>query len=175
MRAVVAFSVLLALCAVVLSVTASAQPPPPGHESFIIMFNDSSCTQHLRTERIRMNSSATRCEPEELRTHNLSTIFQCDTNHASNVTTLKQQVYNDTLMCDNTPIISLTSTATAHTCAPIQVAYEGQKATVYGHIDCAPENATSTSATQATLNLKAAAASMAAERPRSLLSRLLGQ
>jgi len=112
MRAVAVFCVLLALCALALCVSAQ----PPRHESIIIMFNDSSCTQHLRTERVMQPSSA-KCEPEEFRGHNMSTVFECDTDVSTNITKLMQNVYNGTENCDNTAIISLSSTATAHTLA----------------------------------------------------------
>jgi len=135
MRAVVVVLVFLGLCT--LAMTVSAQPR---HESIIIMFNDTACTHHLRTERVPEPSS-TKCEPEEFRTHNMSTVFECDS--TNNVTHLIQQVYNNTLKCDNTPVVSVTSAAAAHSCAPISVTYEGQKALVYGHIECAPPNMTS--------------------------------
>jgi len=152
MRAVVAFCVFMALAAFVLQ---AVNAQPPRHESIIIMYNDSACTQHLRTERIPLPSS-TKCEVEEFRMHNMSSVFECDT--ANNVTHLIQQVYNNTLMCDNTPVVAITSAAPAHTCAAISVTYEGQKSLVYGHVECAPPNMTNS--IEAAFNIKTAAASV---------------
>lgn len=45
--------------------------------------------------------------------------------------------YNNTDACDNTPVFSFTSTAPEHSCAAISVVFEGQKANLYGHIECA--------------------------------------
>ena len=152
MRAASLFVVFLALAACALSVSAQ---PPPRHESIIILFNDSACTQHLRTERV-WEPPSSKCEPEEGRMGNFSAIFECTT--TSNVTHLTQEVYNNTLSCDNTPIVTLTSAAAAHTCAPIAVSYEGQKAQVYGHIDCAPSNSSSPTFDDRLLALRQAAA-----------------
>ena len=152
MRAVSFFVLFLVLAAVVLSV-ASAQPPPPRHQSIIIMFNDSACTQHLRTERV-FEPPSNKCEVEEGRGMNFSSIFECTT--MNNMTSLMQEVFNGTEKCDTTPIISLASSATAHTCAPIAVTYEGVKAQVYGHIDCAPSNTSRAAAFDDLLSLRGA-------------------
>jgi len=137
MRSVYVFVAVMALVALALSVSAQ---PPPRHESIIILFNDSACTQHVRTERV-MEPSSNKCEVDQGPRGNFSNIFECDT--VNNVTRLIQQVYNGTVSCDNTPIIAMASAAPAHTCAPIAVTFEGQKAQLYGHVECAPENMTS--------------------------------
>ena len=140
MRASVVFLCVMVVAALGLCVVSvSAQPPPPQHESLVILFNDSSCTQHIRTERIPEPSS-TACQPERYRERNMSAIFTCTS--VNNVTTLAQSLFNDTTTCSGTPIESMTSTAPEHTCAAINVQYEGMKATLYGHIECAPPNAT---------------------------------
>ena len=171
MRAVAAFCVFLALAALVLSVSAQ---PPPHRESLVIMYNDSACTHHLRTERIALPSS-TKCEPEEFRTHNMSTVFECSTDMTTNVTTLVQNVYNATLMCDNTAVVQLSSTGAAHSCATIQVTYEGMKATVYGHIECAPQH-NQTTAVESAFAIKGAAFSVPAPvaQPKSFLATIFG-
>jgi len=137
MRSIYIFVAVMALFAVALSVSAQ---PPPRHESIIILFNDSMCTQHVRTDRV-MEPSSNKCEVETGPRGNFSNIFQCDT--ANNVTKLVQQFYNGTVSCDNTPIIAMVSSAPAHTCAPVSVTFEGTKAMLYGFVDCAPENMTS--------------------------------
>jgi len=136
MRAASMFVCVLVVLAMALFVSAQ---PPPRHESIIILFNDSACTQHLRTERSFLNSS-TRCEPERGPGFNRSEVFQCDS--VNNVTKLTENIYNNTETCDNTPIVTMTSSAPEHSCAPIAVTFEGQKAMIYGHIECAPENLT---------------------------------
>jgi len=172
MRSVCFFVAFLALVALALSVSAQ---PPPRHESIIILFNDSACTQHLRTERV-FEQPSTKCEPEETPRGNFSNIFECDT--ANNVTHLINQVYNNTLACDNTPIVAMTSAAPAHTCAAISVTFEGQKALLYGHVECAPPNMTSTFESMMGIRQAAAAAVARSHEPqesvRSIWSRIFG-
>jgi len=131
MRAV--FVLLLAIVAVAFFAPMVSAQPPPRNGSFIAFFNDSACTHHIRNEEIPLPSSS-KCVPEHFRRHNESTIFECVT--ANNQTDLTWNIYNDTAACDNTALISYSSSAPAHTCAPIQLSFEGQAFTAYGHVRC---------------------------------------
>jgi len=111
----------------------TAQPPPPRNGSVIAFYNDTACAHHIHNMEVFLPSS-TKCVPEHYRHHNESAIFECTT--ANNQTDLTFQFYNSTAACDNTALISYTSSAAAHTCAAITVTVEGYKATVYGHIRC---------------------------------------
>ena len=142
MRAV--FVLLLAIVALAfVAPLVSAQPPPPRNGSFINFFNDSTCHHHIHTELIPLPSS-TKCVPEHFRHHNESTVFECST--ANNQTDLTWNVYNATAQCDNTAIISYSSSAPSRTCAPIQLTFEGQAFTAYGHIRCEDERESALSA-----------------------------
>ena len=140
MRAV--FVVLLAFVAVGLlapKVTAQPPPPPPHHNgSHIAFFNDSDCTHHIHSVELPLPSS-TQCVPEHFHHHNASATFQCDT--ADNKTALSFVAYNNTAGCDNAPVLSWQSNAAAQTCAPITVTFEGSTSTLYGHIRCEGERA----------------------------------
>ena len=132
MRAV--FVLLLAVVALsFFAPTASAQR---GNFSFVNFFNDSACTHHIRTEVIPLPSS-TKCVPEHFRHHNESTIFQCTT--ANNQTAMSLSFYNGTASCDNTALLTYTSTAPARSCAEIDITVEGQAFTAYGHVRCEDE------------------------------------
>jgi len=150
MRAV--FVVLLALVALTFLVPhVTAQPPPPRNGSVIAFYNDSTCTHHIHNMEVFLPSS-TKCVPEHFRHHNESAIFECTT--ANNQTDLSFQFYNSTAACDNTAVISYTSTAAAHTCAAITVNVEGVTATIYGHIRCEePRDTTLTAAINAARQL----------------------
>jgi len=167
MRATVFFCVFLALAAFLLAAV-SAQPPR--REAIIILFNDSACTQHIRTERV-FQPNTTKCEAEPERERNMSSVFECDTD-MNNVTHLIENVYNNTLACDNTAVFSLTSTAPAHSCAQITAVFEGDKRALYGHVECAPPNATS--AAKAGVNLLSATKAVGPMKvaPKSWIQRL---
>jgi beta-mannanase len=61
-------------------------------------------------------------------------VFECVT--ANNQTDLTLQFYNGTAACDNTALVTYTSSAASHTCAEIDLTFEGQTYTAYGHIRC---------------------------------------
>jgi len=137
MRAV--FVLLLAgLALAFLAPMVTAQAPPPRNGSHIAFFNDSDCTHHIHNMEVALHSSS-KCVPEHFRHHNESAVFQCVT--ANNQTDLSFDFYNGTANCDNTALISYSSSAAAHTCAAITLTYDGQTATVYGHIRCEDERA----------------------------------
>lgn len=172
MRAAVLFCISLALAAFLLSVSAQ----PPRHENVIIMFNDSACTQHIDTLRIPERNT-TRCEEEQSPMGNVSSRFECA--DRNNNTHMILDLWNTSTTCQGTPLLSFMSTAPAHTCAPVSITFEGQKQTLYGHVECAPPNATSSSLLDAAKSIKTAAAAEhrhaapATRRPhKSLLSSL---
>ena len=155
MRAVVAFCVCLALAALVLSISAQ---PPPHRETVISLYNDSACTEHLDTGRFP-EANNTRCESVETPYFNLSERYVC--RERNNETHFTYEVWNTSTTCRGDALISMTSTAASHTCAPITVIVEGEKDALYARIACnitAP-NRTSTSPQQMVQTVKAAVAS----------------
>lgn len=133
MRSVVLFCVLLALTAFLLSVSAQ-----PRHENIIVLYNDSTCTQHVDTIRIPERNT-TRCEAEE-GPRNASSRFECA--DRNNVTHLFLEFFENTTTCSDRPMVSMMSTGPAHSCAAVAITFETNKTSLYGHIECAPPNMT---------------------------------
>ena len=128
-----AFVLFLAVVALAFLAPLVTAQPPPRNGSHIAFYNDSDCTHHIHSMEVRLPSSS-KCVAEHYRHHNESAVFQCVT--SNNQTDLTFDFYNGTAICDNTALISYSSSAPAHTCAPITLTYDGHTATVYGHIRC---------------------------------------
>ena len=144
MRAIfILLLVVVALAVLTPMVSASAPPHPHHNGSHINFFNDSDCTNHIHTMEVPLPSS-TDCVPEHHHHHNESVVFQCTT--ANNQTDLSFSFYNGTDTCDGTALLSYSSSAPAHTCAPITLTLGGETATLYAHIRCANESESTLSA-----------------------------
>jgi len=140
MRSVVLFSVFLALTAFLLSVSAQ-----PRRENVIMLYNDSACTEHIDTIRLPERNT-TRCEVDGAPLINASSRLECA--DRNNVTHLIFDIWNDTTTCNDKPLLSMLSSAPAHTCAPVAVTFESNKSSLYAHIECVPPNMTYSSTLQ---------------------------